>query len=130
MRVSTFLLEPKKSHRLSENAGLDLDVRVSTFVLEPKMAHSQSETTILDFLHRDAFVILDKPISRERGSFKRWEALLHACQALRSKQKKRVTEYRGPIAQTVASHASRLGAGARQGQQLLAGGLPMAVRFA
>ena len=39
-------------HPLSENAGLDLDMRISTFVLEAKMAHSLSETTILDFLHR------------------------------------------------------------------------------
>ena len=37
---------------LSENAGLDLDMRVSTFVLEAKIAHTLSETTILDLLYR------------------------------------------------------------------------------
>ena len=40
------------AHPLSENAGLDLEMRVSTFVLEGKMVHPLSETTILDFLHR------------------------------------------------------------------------------
>ena len=52
MRSSTFVLEAKMAHALSENAGLDLGMRVSTFVLEAKMAHPLSETTILDFLHR------------------------------------------------------------------------------
>ena len=33
MRVSTFVLEAKMTLPLSENEGLDLDMRVSTFVL-------------------------------------------------------------------------------------------------
>ena len=67
MRGSTFVLEAKMAHPLSENAGLDLEMRVSTFVLEAKMAHPLSETTILDFLRRQAFIILNKAIGRGRG---------------------------------------------------------------
>ena len=33
MRVATFVLEAKMTLPLSENEGLDLDMRVSTFVL-------------------------------------------------------------------------------------------------
>ena len=85
-------------HSLNENAGLDLDIGVSTFALNPKLPHSLSETAILYFLPF-GFIILNKTIGQgqeflhevllrahQTGRDFAHEASLHAHQAIRYAQ--------------------------------------------